>query len=446
MSETLDTNAKALKLNIDHSAYGAFAEIGGGREASRWFFRVGGAAGTVARTLSAYDMAVSDATYGSGERYVSRERLCSMLAHEFNTVVKLLTPSRGDKTAFFAFADTVATRSFKGGNECHGWIGIRFQHEPGAAPSDILLHTALQDPTAQLQQRTLGTLGVNLIFAAYYLRGSFADMLKSLLDGLSLENVEIDLVDCSGPAFANPPEQRAVAIEMLTQGLTRAVVFDEQHRMEQPSTVFRKRALLIHRCSMKRDNTELDQMLHGAVSMLQAEGNTGELKPLCLLELSMPNDAADNDTPSGDRRAIIDRAFRPGHAAMLTSLPETFRVSTFVRRYSADPIRFVLGLDSVITILRDSFYAGRLEGGLLEGLGRVLSPNTKLYIFPMPAAILRERLKPHNIEPGFWSAPDNPVLTADDITLARPAGHLLDFLKSAGWVKSAATLPTERPR
>jgi len=435
MPELLDTNAKALKINLDSAAYGAFAEIGGGQEVSRWFFRVGGAAGTVAKTISAYDMTVSDAIYGSGERYVSRERLRSMLVYEYDLLVQRLGAARGEKTAFFAFADTVATRSFKGGNECHGWVGLRFQHQPGAAPSDILLHTALEDKTADQQQESLGVLGINLIFGAYYQRGSFAGMLRSLLDGLSLDSLAIDVIDVAGPAFTDQIDQRALATEMLDQGLTHAAVFDENGRMEQPSTVFRKRALLVHRGSMKRDNPELDHMLRDAVAGLEEEGVTTERGPLFLLELSVPDIASTRDMSSQERRAGIDRVFRPGHAAMLTRFVQTFHVSTFLRRYTTDPIRFVFGLDSMITILREHFYKD-VDGGLLEGLGRLLAPNTRLYIFPMSADVLRQRLELHHIEPGFWSAPAKGVLSADDISLARPAGHLLDFLKSAGWVKS----------
>lgn len=433
MSETHDTNAKALRLNLDPSPYGAFAEIGGGQEVSRWFFQVGGAAGTVAKTMSAYDMAVSDAIYGSGERYVSRERLRSMLGREYEILVRRLGASRGERTTFFAYADTVSIRSFKGGNECHGWVGIRFQHEPAAAPSDFLLHVALQDPTASQQQQTLGVLGVNLIFAAVYLRDSFTTMLESLLDELSLENLEIDVVECSGPAFTDLPDPRWIAVRMLELGLTRAVVFDEQAKMEQPSSVFRKRGVLVHRCSMTRDNPELDRMLDGAVSMLEGEDLPGESEPLRLLEIC----TSGGDESGEDGRAAIDRMFRPGHATMLTHFAETFRLSTLLRRYCTGPIRFVIGLDSVVTILRDSFYAEQLEGGLLEGLGRLLAPNTRLYVFPMPASVLRERLELHEIEPGFWSAPECPVLGVDDLSLAPPAGHLLEFLKSAGWLRSA---------
>src|SRR5690606_23584421 len=176
-------------------------------------------------------------------------------------------------------------------------------------------------------------------------------------------------------------------------GLTQAVVFDEHGVMEQPSTVFRKRAVLLHRCSLKRENPELERMLKGSVALLEAEGIKGEREPLRLLELCVPEKPAVPGAAEPSPKEAIDRVFRAGHASMLTRFPETYRVSMYIRRTSNDPIRFVLGLDAVVTVLRDSFYAGRLEGGLLEGLGRLLAPNVKLYIFPMRAEVLREQLR-----------------------------------------------------
>ena len=166
-----DAHAKALAINLDPSIYGSFAEIGAGQEVARWFLRVGAAAGTVAQTISAYDKEFSDETYGAGTRYVSRERLLAMLDHEYDLLINRARPDpRRGSTRFFVFADTVAARNFKGDNEQHGWLGVRFQAEPGAAPSDVLVHVNLRDPTAQLQQEALGVLGVNLIYATFYQR------------------------------------------------------------------------------------------------------------------------------------------------------------------------------------------------------------------------------------------------------------------------------------
>ena len=399
MPEILDTNAKALRINLDPAPYGTFAEIGGGQEVSRWFFRVGGAAGTVAKTISAYDMTVSDAIYGQGARYVSRERLALMLDHEYRLLAERLGPVRGDKTAFFVLADTVATRNFKGTNECHGWIGLRLQHTPGAAPSDMLVHVSLRDPTAVQQQQTLGVFGVNMLYAAVYLRDPRAGMLASLMDGLTLNNLEVDVIDCSGPAFEGLADSKGVALDMLERGLTRAVAFDGQGRMEQPATVFRKRGLLVHRCSLTRDNPEMEHMLDAAGRMLRAE--SPEEEPLPVLELSLGGVQVagvhvEGTNKGANARKRLDWLVRPGHAALVTNYAETFLISGYLRRFSTEAVRFVVGLDAVIMILNDRFYAG-IDGGVLEALGRLLAPNVKLYVFSMSAELLKKRLARYGV-------------------------------------------------
>src|SRR2546427_2220865 len=217
-----DTHAKALAINLEASIYGSFAEIGAGQEVARWFLTVGAASGTVAQTISAYDKAVSDDTYGARTRYVSRERLLAMLDHEYKLVTERLGPARGTQTRFFAFADTVATRNYKGDNEQHGWVGLRFQTEPGSDPSDVLLHVNLMDPTAQQQQEALGVLGVNLLYGAHHARGSADEFLACLSDALSIDRLEIDVLELSGPAFAgqNP---RAWCLELVRKQMARAI-------------------------------------------------------------------------------------------------------------------------------------------------------------------------------------------------------------------------------
>ena len=197
-----DIHAKALAINLAATCYGTFAEIGAGQEVARWFLSAGAASGTVAQAISAYDKTVSDDTYGAGTRYVSRERLLAMLDHEYQLLLTRLRTSRGDHTRFFAFADTVATRNYQGTNEQHGWLGVRFQAEPGGEPNQILLHINLMDPTAPLQQQAIGTLGVNLIYAAYHQRSSSTAFLAGLFDDLTSERLEIDVLEITGPVFA----------------------------------------------------------------------------------------------------------------------------------------------------------------------------------------------------------------------------------------------------
>ncbi|MGB8654812.1 MAG: hypothetical protein WCD23_09850, partial [Candidatus Acidiferrales bacterium] len=197
----LSTNQKALEINLDPSFYGTFAEIGAGQEVARWFFKVGAAAGTISKSISAYDMAVSDAIYGRSKRYVSRERLQGMLDHEHSLNIERLKSSRGDSTSFFAFANTVAARSYSGTNESHGWMGVKFQAHPRDDDSQVIIHVRMLDREAELQQDTLGIVGVNLLYAAFFLHHRPELMLESLLDNLTTKRIEIDMIEFSGIEF-----------------------------------------------------------------------------------------------------------------------------------------------------------------------------------------------------------------------------------------------------
>src|ERR1700723_3356869 len=212
--QSTDIHAKALAINLEDSYYGTFAEIGAGQEVARWFLSVGAASGTVAQAISAYDKMVSDDTYGAGTRYVSRERVLAILDHEYQLLLSRLAKERGAHTRFFVFADTVATRNYQGTNEQHGWLGVRFQAEPDGPPNQILLHINLGDPTAPLQQQAIGTLGVNLIYAAYHQRSSPGSFLAGLFDDLSVDRLEIDVLELSGPIFANA-DSRLWCLELL---------------------------------------------------------------------------------------------------------------------------------------------------------------------------------------------------------------------------------------
>ena len=178
--EIYETKRKALRINLAADIYGTFAEIGAGQEVARNFFNAGAASGTVAKTISAYDMTFSDSIYGAEEsgRYVSRSRLLKMLDHEYALTTQRLTGEKYASRRLFAFANTVAALNFNKTNEPHGWIGIRFQHELGSAPSDLIFHVNLLDSDNVLQQEVLGILGVNLVFAAYYYHRDIQTMIE----------------------------------------------------------------------------------------------------------------------------------------------------------------------------------------------------------------------------------------------------------------------------
>ena len=249
--DKIDAHQKALSLNLDASAFGSFAEIGAGQEVARWFLRVGGASGTVAKTISAYDKEVSDDLYGSGTRYVSQPRLLAMLDNEWAQLLSQLNATRGATTRFFSFVDTISARNFAGTNECHGWLGVRFQTRPRGEASDVVLHVNLQDPSNLHQQEAIGVLGVNLIYALFHHLGAPEEFLKSVAEDVPLSRIEIDCVELSGPAFEKW-DRRLLHASLVTLGLAEAIVFSVDGKILPPDEVI---ALLTTRLTtLDKDN------------------------------------------------------------------------------------------------------------------------------------------------------------------------------------------------
>src|ERR1700692_3410071 len=243
-TEKLDTHHKALTINLDTSTFGSFAEIGAGQEVARWFLLVGGASGTVAKTISAYDKEVSDDLYGSGSRYVSKERLEAMLDNEWTQLLTQLSKTRGPQTRFFCFFDTVSARNFTGTNDSHGWIGLRFQLQPGGTPNDVLLHINMRDPSNVLQQQAIGILGVNLIYAAFYEVQSTELFLEGLAQDVVAERIEVDYVDLRGPAFESW-DRRDLLVQLVRGGFAEAVFFPVKGSSVPPGEVLHKKAVVL---------------------------------------------------------------------------------------------------------------------------------------------------------------------------------------------------------
>src|SRR6202022_1809350 len=270
----IETNRKALQINLDTQKYGTFAEIGAGQEVARRFFHVGGAAGTIAKTMSAYDMTFSDASYGPADRYVSRVRLNTMLEHEYKLLVERLDQKLGEQREFFVFADTVAARSFKQHNESHGWLGVRFQTQPRGDPSQIIIHVRTLDETNIDQQEALGIIGVNLIYGAFY-HSQPEKLISSLQENLAPGRIQVDLIKFSGPAFTRI-DNRLMSLQLVSQGLTDAVMFTADGETVQPAEIFHKKAILVERGSFRPVTHATNDMLDGARRQFLKESGCSE--------------------------------------------------------------------------------------------------------------------------------------------------------------------------
>jgi hypothetical protein len=408
----MNTHERTLAINLKRAHFGTFAEIGAGQEVARWFLQAGGASGTVAKTISAYDMTFSDAIYGKAGRYVSRERLIAMLDHEYSLLVERLDETRGAETRFFVFADTVAARNFAGTNESHGWMGLRYQEHPRGEPNDLLLHVNMRDGTNLGQQQALGVLGVNLLYAAFMQEGSAAERLGSLLDDLTLERIEIDVLEARGPDLVDPGPT-AIGLALVRGGLAQAVMVGDADRLLPPTEVLRKRPILLERDTAHRTATGGARAV--ARARLEEERVGGEVtEPLVLRELAIvgtPDAAADAHRAPTDENALgwIESRRHDGDPVALTRFEEPFALTAYLRRYTQEPIRFILPVPVFAALLKTVAKEG-LDGGLLEGLGRLLATNVRIYAVGAGAG------------------------SAAEMRLPAPLSHLYTYLLEAGWV------------
>ena len=375
-NDTLDTNQKALQINLDAKRYGTFAEIGAGQEVARWFFHVGGAAGTVAKTISAYDMAVSDAIYGPTDRYVSRRRLGAMLDYEYDLLLERLDDSRGGKTAFFAFANTVATRKEEG----NGWLGIKFQAESGSDPSEIYVHVRMLDRETVRQQEALGVIGVNLVYGAFYFHHQPEVLIRSLLDNLTWERVEVDMIRFAGPTFAGV-DNRLMALLLVREGLTEAAMFTAQGEAIQWAEVLYKKPVLVQRGSFRPVTKATLDVLERGLERFMAEPDLKGETPVVLMEMTLRHltTGAGIDTADFLERAETLKAL--GKTVLVSNFRRVHRLASYLSRYTNRPIGLAMGASNLGEIFDDGFY-NESEGGLLGGLGQLFKNPARLYVYP----------------------------------------------------------------
>jgi hypothetical protein len=375
----LSAEQKALQLNLDDQKYGTLAEIGAGQEVATRFFRAGRAAGTIAKTISAYDMKVSDAIYGRSGRYVCRERLLSMLTHEYQLLLERLAAARGADTCFFAFADTVATCGH-GRDRGEAWLGVRFQHAPHAEPSDILLHANLLDRVRLHEQEALGILGVNLIHGAYYRRDEPPALIGSLLDDLSSQRVELDLIRFSGPAFPQV-DNRLMSLQLVEQGLTDAVMFTAPGEVVQPSEVLYKKPVLVERGRFRPlTHLTLDILERAHEQFVEDPELHGE-EPVVLMEMTLAGLGGEGAIEHSDFLARVDTLRTVGKTVLISKFGRYFRLVEYLARYTENRIGIAVGIPSVLQIGDEKFYED-LPGGVLEAAGRMFRRNVCLYVYP----------------------------------------------------------------
>jgi len=407
---TLQVNRKALEINLDSRIYGTFAEIGAGQEVARRFFYVGAAAGTVAKTMSAYDMTFSDAIYGPVERYVSRQRLCGMLDHEFRLLQERLESKLGAEKTFFVFANTVAARSYHVHEESHGWMGIRFQTEPRGPVNEIIIHARMLDAENIAQQEALGLIGVNLIYGAFRHHGDPEKLIGSLLEDLRPRRMEVDMICFSGPVFQGV-DNRLMSLQLVAQGLGPAAMFRADGEAVRPAEEFYKRAILIERGSFRPVTHVTREIMRGALEDFGPREKTAPHGVLTMAEITMENLLSSGRLDPQDFLDRADILGALGQPVMISSFGEYFRLVDYVARFTNEAIGLALGVPALEQIFLEKYYDD-LDGGILEGLGRLFKKNVRLYAYPRRAS-------------------DGRIITADNLRIEPRLAHLYAYLRES---------------
>jgi len=374
---------KALRINLDEKKYGTIVEIGAGQEVARQFFKSGAAAGTIAKTMSAYDMKFSDAIYGVQEdgRYVSRARVQAMLEKEFSLVVDRVGTSRSVASRYFAYGATVAAKSFKIDNECHAWCGVRVQMYPAAEPSDIIVHVRMRDDNAERQQQALGIFGVNLIYAAYYYFENANTIIDSLTDNIEQDRIEVDSIEFYGPYFEEV-DNRAINLQLIRSWKTRAIMFIPDGSVVTPAEMLYKKNVLTIRGTFRPvTRLNVDMIEQGLKFFCKTQGVSAK-NTVALAEISL-NDMHGNDLGIAEKDVIesVRLLNTLGYSVMITDYTRYFSLRAYFRQFTKLQIGIVVGIMNIRQIFDESSYRG-VEGGILEGFGKLFPDHTRLLVYP----------------------------------------------------------------
>jgi len=378
----LTATQKALKINLNENIYGTFAEIGAGQEVVRHFFRAGGASGTVAKTMSAYDKDFSDAIYGRehDSRYVTEGRLRKMLEHEYGLIEERLSRDKYPDKCFFAFANTVATINFTKKFKGHGWMGLRFQLKPGQEPNDVIFHIRMKEDEAYLQQETIGMMGVNLIYGCFHIRNNPQELLRSLYDNISKYKVEIDMIHFEGPEYQHV-DNRLMSLQLIRNGMTDAVIFGPEGKNILPAALLYKKNILALRGSFRPVTKVNIDMIKKGLSYFTGEKRVEYENMVVLFEITLNNLKAEGEI---DEQDFLDRAeilCSLGQTVLISNYQQYYKLVEYFTRYTQERMGLIMGVTNLIELFDDRYYRD-LPGGILEAFGILYSSDLKLYVYP----------------------------------------------------------------
>ena len=412
--QVLSAKQKALEINLNPHIYGTFAEIGAGQETVRFFYRAGGASGTLAKAMSAYDKDFSDAIYGKEEdgRYVTEERLKKMLDHEMSLIEQRLNHETHKDKLFFTYANTVTTIDFTKTYKGHGWVGIRFRNDPNQKEyNEIIFHVRFKETSAQLQQETLGMMGVNLIYGAYFYNDNPRRLLRSLYDGLDNDQVEIDMVNFSGPRFAYV-DNRLMSLQLVKNGMTDAVIFGPNGKNFLPAAVLYKKNIFAMRGSFRPVTLVNVDMLESSLETFMAQEDVNEGDTEILFEITLSNLSSDGEI---DERDFLDRADiigSLGYNVIISNFSEYYKLVHYFTEFTRNSTKIGLGMgvNNLLEVFNPNYYEN-LPGGIMEAFGKLFKKNVVVYLYP------------------YFNKEDNVLLNAENLKVNENLKELYKFFK-----------------
>ncbi|ANQ47392.1 TonB-dependent receptor [Flammeovirga yaeyamensis] len=427
----LTTKEKALKINLDPNIYGSIAEIGAGQDVAANFFKAGAASGTIAKTMSAYDMAFSDAIYGPepGGRYVCQSRVERMLHKEFSLLGERL-PNRADDTCFFSFADTVEQLNFNRTNQGHGWLGIRFQTKPNGGANEVVLHVELKDNDPLMQQETIGILGVNLIYACFYMTDNVDDFLSSLMDELSIHKIIVNFVRVTGPDFMDV-DNRLLSLLLVKNGLAKTTMFGPDGQVALPQDFLYKKNILVLRGRFRPITKVNIDMMERSYEHFKNDPDVDENNIVTVAELTLANLRISDDRKKAESDFLdrIDMLCSLGYTVMISKYQEYYRLTNYLSRFTRGrKIGVAVGMYNLEYIFTPKYYE-HLKGGILEAFGYLFGRNIKLYVYP---SLSRD----HEHQ-------ETKVLTSSDIVLEKDIRSLFKAMKDANKIEDLSDCNTE---
>ena len=375
--------SKALRINLNENIYGTFAEIGAGQETVRNFFRAGAASGTIAKTMSAYDKDFSDAIYGieDDKRYVTEARLKKMLSHEMRLMEERMDREKHPKKLFFTYANTVATIDFAKKYKGHGWVGIRYQVQPDEDYNEISLHIRFKENDARLQQNTLGILGVNLIYGAYYKYDNPKKLLRYLYDHIDKDQLEIDTINFSGPRFENV-DNRLMSLQLVKNGMTEAVMFSPDGNNVLPARILYKKNVLALRGSFRPVTKVNMDIYRNSMELFKQESRVEEENTVCVFEITLSNLRSEGEIDEKDFMARAKLLCALGQTVMISNFQEYYKVVEYFSRYTKERMGLAMGVNNLVDIFDEKYYR-HLSGGILEAFGKLFFKDLKVYLYPL---------------------------------------------------------------